>query len=863
MYNEYRQTMDTVIERYNCKHAFTYMRNDGSTDNVRFCDIGNFIKKAEFEYKKLGLVSGDRVAIVSPHSPWAVFHGMALTHAGITIVLIDASLPQEEIKRLIVFSDVRAVFTTNRIYTVFELEIQQIPCFSLEQGLEVVPFHKENTNCSKVLSAVERDCDVIAILYSSGTTGEMKGIMVTYESVLKARVVFERLAGLQDYMTYLLVLPFNHIAGFTGAMTFFLTGCEIGFIEDVNSSKLQAGLLNFQPHYFAMVPKVYEVIEQKIRAAIQEQGKSAEKLMNVLFKVSGFLRKNFGINIGRKLFKNITKQVFGENIFGIGTGASPCKEETTKFFLDLGLEWANLYATTETSVPIVATGVHDRYPVGTVGKVDFHPEIKVRINNPDKDGIGEILVKSALMMKGYFRRPDLTEAAFVDGFFRTGDYGFVDKKGYLHITGRIKESIVLKSGKKISPSDVDDYYMDRLPEYDIASRGIVDTEGLCDEIHMFIQDKNYTQDEKKNIMEDFEKISREAPEMYRLSKIHFVAKIPRTSVGKVKRFCLNAENEERVSNKNESLETTEKVFDSIQFQIIKILQKDCKVTLEMRLKEDLGMDSLNIFELCVALDKKYGISVETQLYEGIKVAEIVDIIENRGLRTADEDLLKYPLERSSRDYKWFDWFMKLSKKIWNFNITGAENITPTEKYIFCPNHESYFDGMWIIGSLDPRIRQNICSMAADSLFKKRLYRRGLVCMGGVPVQRNGNTAPALKRAYECIVNEGRSLLIHPEGTRSRTGEMGKFLLGAAKLSIDSGVKIVPICISGAYEIFPPYRKIPRVYNLKKLKKYSINICVGNAIEFKGKTEIQITEEIRQQIVDMKKKYITSNEKLRS
>lgn len=169
------------------------------------------------------------------------------------------------------------------------------------------------------------------------------------------------------------------------------------------------------------------------------------------------------------MFKNITKEVFGENIFGIGTGASPCKVETTEFFLNLGLEWSNLYATTETSVPITATGIKDKYPVDTVGNVNHHPEISVKINNPASSGIGEIVVKSELMMKGYFRSDDLTEETFDNGYFKTGDLGYIDKKGYLHITGRIKESIILENGKKVSPQDVDDYYLSIITEYDFAS----------------------------------------------------------------------------------------------------------------------------------------------------------------------------------------------------------------------------------------------------------------------------------------------------------------------------------------------------------------------------------------------------------
>ncbi|MCH5272682.1 MAG: AMP-binding protein [Lachnospiraceae bacterium] len=862
-YIDYRNKLNDIFNRYKNKTAVTYMRNSGEDNKVSYNDMHVFISNAVKEFETLGLTRSDRAAIIAPHSPWTVLMGMALTYYGVTIALIDASLPQKEIEKLFVFSDVKALFTTQKIYDCFDKKvIDSIPCFSLDNGLKIQPFELNSAKCSEIKTTVNTDDDVIAILYSSGTTGEMKGSMVTYESVIKARDVFARLAGLEDYMTYMLVLPFNHIAGFTGAMTYFLTGCELGFIEDVNASKLQNGLLKFQPYYFAMVPKVYEVMEQKIRAAISEKGKIAERLMNCIFKISKFFRKNLGINIGRKMFKSITAQVFGENIYGIGTGASLCKAETTEFFLNLGLEWANLYATTETGVPIVATGIHDRYPVGTVGNVKHHPEIKVIIKNPDNDGNGEICVKSELMMKGYFRRPDLTESAFDNGYFKTGDYGYIDKKGYLYITGRIKESIVLQNGKKVSPSDVDDYYLSKISDYDIASRGIVDENGQYDEIHMFVADKAYTADEQKTIRESFLKISRTAPSMYRLSKIHFIPDIPRTSVGKVKRFCLTVDNEIQMmpntykneDSLNQHKSDKQNVPDMVCMLIASIVNMEQEnIKLDMRLKKDIGMDSLGIFEMGVAIDEKYNVSVEPYLRNDVTVAEIVNIVENKNDVSGNaEDITQYPIKRSEKDYKNFDRFMRLSKFIYSIEVTGTEHINPDEKYIFCPNHESYFDGMWIIGNLDNIIKQSICSVAADHLFEKKIYRKGLIFMGGIPVHRSGNTTTALKRAYECIVKEGYSVLIHPEGTRTRSGELGEFKQGAAKLSVKSGIKIIPVCINGAYEVFPPHRKLPRLFDWRHFRKYPLQIKFGVPIAPDNRTAAEITSEIKHQIVDMKK-----------
>lgn len=770
---------------------------------------------------------------------------------------IDISLPAEDIEKLLEFSDVRALFASRKEYDRLNRKaLRDIPCFSLDKGLTVSAFQDTKTISFTREATSDPQPDVAAIIYSSGTTGEMKGVMVPYESVLKAQAVVERLAGLHDQTKYLLVLPFNHIAGFTSALTYYLTGCELGFIENVDPTKLQAGLKKFEPHYFVMVPKVYEVMEQKIRAEIRSKGAVVYAFLMFLLKVSGFFRKHFGINFGRKMFKGITKEVFGGNIFGLGTGASPCKPETAEFFLNLGVMWANFYASTETNVPIAATGILDRYPADIVGNVNRHPEIEIQIRNADESGTGEIIVRSELMMKGYFRRPDLTEAAFEDGYFKTGDYGYIDKKGNLHVTGRMKESIVLSNGKKVSPSDVDDYYFSRIPGYDIASRGMLCEDGLNDEIHLFIADQNYTDLEKRAALSAFEEASRCAPSVYTLSGIHFISQIPRTSVGKVKRFCLNASGSDEVMPAKKESElpkgpgsTEDEVYRRIRS--LQELRDDFPLSGELRLKEDIGMDSLNVFELCAGLDEQYGCSVESGLHENITIAEIIEILEKGSGSQKETDALLYPVRRKEKDHERFDRFIKLSKKLWSFDVSGLENINPDTNYIFCPNHESHFDGMWIIGQLDKKIRRNICSVAADYLFEKKIYRQGVIFMGGIPVHRSGNSAPAMKRALECVSKEGYSLIIHPEGTRTRDGELGEFKKGAAVLSIDSGIAIIPVCIDGAREVFPPDRLFPHFFDWRHFRKYSIRITFGAPIFPGHRTAEEITNEIRQQILTAK------------
>lgn len=837
-----------TIHTYGCKTAFTYMRESGKDETISFEKMGDYLLGRSKIYSEMGLEKADRVAIIAPHSPYTVMTGMSLAYCGIVMVLIDASLPLEEIEKLINFAEVRAIFTTEEIYRNLSKTVKrEYPCWEVSSDTNCKCLQEKV--CELKTTDYKTEDDVIAILFSSGTTGQMKGIMVTYESVLKARDVFARLAGLEDYMTYLLVLPFNHIAGFTGAMTYFLTGCEIGFIENVNASKLQEGLLKFQPYYFAMVPKVYEVMEQKIRASIREKGRAVEVVINGLLKISKFFRKYLGINIGRFMFKGITKQVFGEHIYGIGTGASPCKDETTEFFLKLGLEWANLYATTETSVPIVATGIHDRYPVGTVGNVNHHPEIQVKIGKKDEQGFGEILVKSELMMKGYFKQPEMTKEVFdKEGYFKTGDYGFIDKKGYLHITGRIKESIILQSGKKVSPVDVDSYYSNRLNGIEVAGRGIAKSDGQYDEIHLFLSQSDLK--EQRDVVDRIWEISRNAPQMYKIEGVHVLESIPKTSVGKVKRYMLEIPKQIIMVQETKAVfgEDTKDVVLDLILQKLSNISKE-QLSMESTLR-DIGLDSLNIFQLCIEIQEKLGKAIETQLYEDITIGEIVSVLENSDVENVNSEMSVYPLPRTKKDERNFKWFKKLSRRFWTVRVRGLEQLDLSQQYIFCPNHESYIDGLLVLSCLPKELWNKICSIAADNLFDNKVHRPGIRIMGGIPVHRTGNTTPAMKRAYECIVKGGCNLLIHPEGTRTRDGKMGEFKQGAAQLSIQTGKKIVPIFIKGTREVFPPNRKLPRVFRFRK-KKYKIDICFGRPIAPKDVSIHVLTEMIREQIVEMK------------
>ena len=860
MLNEFRKNFEETCNKHKDKNYFYFMRDEAAAKITTYEEMFGIIKRAEKNFKEIGLERGDRVAVISPVSPQTILTGFSLHYYGATAVLLDASLPIDEIKELLNFSDVRAVFTTDEIYN--ELKNGYDGELNIYKLIDDGKIESYNGNDTKLIKpkTIDPEEDVIVIIFSSGTTGKMKGIKVTYKSILLSTNIFYKCIINVEDGKILYVFPFNHIAGFVICHVFTALGWELGLIENMNASKLQKSLLEFNPHLFAIIPKVFEVMEQKIRAKLQEKGKFVEKGFNGLLNINYFFRRYFGLNIFKGLFKGVTKQVFGNNIVHVGGGGTMFKGSTARFYYSLGLEWSNVYASTETGVPLGATGVGDRIVVDTVGNVNKFPEIKVKIGEKDESGKGEILVKTELAMKGYFRQPELTDEAYDEnGYFKTGDSGYIDKKGNLYIVGRIKESIVLSSGKKVSPSDVDSYYFEKLPDYEFASRGIESEDKQFDTIHLFIKNENYTEEEKEEIKSKFEAVSKGAQSMYQLSGIHFIENIEKTSIGKVKRFMLKIEDADKPTEKIDEPENGLTGQD----KFIDIISKKCGINdikMEHLLKEDLGIDSLTMYEIVVSLENAYHTTISTE-QELTTVSELYEAVQNGSdkakTNTSTFDLQKYPMEKTKKDIKKLSSIMRRVMKIWKFEVNGLENISDNESYIVCPNHESHFDGLFVFAAMNKANKVDIskvCCMAKKEHLDHKITRNWIKMLGGIPVDRYGVSAPSIHRCVQCV-QDGKVLLIHPEGTRTRNGKLGTFKNGASKISEITGNKILPVRIDGAYEIYPYNKKLPKFFDWRHFRRHKLVISFGQPIDPAGKTEAEITHLIKNSIKEMKTKEV--------
>lgn len=377
-------------------------------------------------------------------------------------VPIDKDLPETDIKNVLEHSEADIVFCDGKY-------AEMLKSADFSKKVEVVSFDDEENGISGLLKRGKELLDsgsrafdgeeanslndMKMLLYTSGTTGNSKGVMLSEKNIMSCVI-----GGLQTAKVYyvgLSVLPYHHAyESVCGILVAFHVGATLCINKNLKS--VTKSLLLYKPTYIMIVPAFAELFYDKIWANIRKKGK--ERAFKALIAFSNLLLK-FGIDKRAKFFKDI-HAVFGGEMKKIICGGAPIRPEIARFFDNIGLPLANGYGITECS-PLVS-GNRDYFDDPRTAGVPL-PCVKVEIDNPDKDGIGEIKVKGDTVMLGYYKEPEKTAEVMVDGWFYTGDYGKFTEKGQLMITGRKKNLIVLTNGKNIFPEEIEEY-ISAIPE---------------------------------------------------------------------------------------------------------------------------------------------------------------------------------------------------------------------------------------------------------------------------------------------------------------------------------------------------------------------------------------------------------------
>ncbi|OQY31413.1 MAG: long-chain fatty acid--CoA ligase [Spirochaetaceae bacterium 4572_59] len=424
-----------------------------------FTEVQLIVRNTAAYLCSLGVKKGDRVALTGKNSPeWAMAYLAVLEFGGI-IVPIDYQVEKETSERILNFVEAKVLFVDKEKYDTLGIENSGVTTrISLSPDKEnyILDLPVVET---KITSSPTED-DLAAILFTSGTTGKEKGVMLSHKNLATNALQANHpmfLSVKSEDILYAL-LPLHHSYCMTAVFLEAISlGCELVFAGGLSVSQMMNDLKRGGITVIMGIPMLYNKILKGMMKQIKSKGLVIHLLVGVLMRFSGIIKKVFNVNLGKKIFGNLLlKKANLYNIKYMICGGGPLAPETFQRYQELGLDFVQGYGMTETS-PISTLNPAHAFNVNSVGKV--FPMVDMKIMNPDEDGIGEIILKGSICCQGYYKNEEATAELFTeDGYLKTGDLGYLDKNNYLYLTGRAKSLIVTEGGKNVFPEEIEDHF---------------------------------------------------------------------------------------------------------------------------------------------------------------------------------------------------------------------------------------------------------------------------------------------------------------------------------------------------------------------------------------------------------------------
>lgn len=508
------------------KKQYVFKNLEGNTQTKTFNEVFYDATGLGQHLYTLGM-RGKKVAILSDNSYYWIAAFYAIVTGKITAIPLDPKLPKEDLTDLMVRSGCNAIIYTEDFAPAIEM-MKENPEVVLTEYLKIEDFdeivrmgHNElDGGAENYLDDTVTGDDLGFIVYTSGTTGKSKGVMLSQKNVASNAIATCRAMTGGQTVAF---LPFNHTLSWASALFASPLLSEWGYLCD-SLRNLQKDMVEYHPQHITAVPLAVETIYKRIWFTAKKEGKE-EKLKTGL-KISKFLMK-FGIDVRRKLFKEVIDNL-GGNLEMIICGGAFLDPKYENGLFDLGIQVINGYGTTECS-PIITCNRLSNFKFGSAG---YALECNdVMIKDPDDEGVGEVYAKGTNVMQGYYNDPEATAEAFDGDWYKTGDYGYMDEDGFLYLRGRKKNLIVLSNGKNVSPEELED----KLMSIDYIKEVVVYEENGAITAEFFL-DTVTCPDAESRIKGDVRALNKTMPAFKQISKIKTRDKeFPKTTTLKIKR----------------------------------------------------------------------------------------------------------------------------------------------------------------------------------------------------------------------------------------------------------------------------------------------------------------------------------------
>jgi long-chain acyl-CoA synthetase len=838
-------------------------------DHLESCSYAELRRMAESVGRWIaenGFARGSRLAILADNHPRWVAAYLGIIASGCAAVPLDTALHADQVTKLLKDSGSSALFCDAKHVPVARPAANEIPVGLVlmdPERMAQVSIHEQwlgnlpaifDSGPGKFKAVDAKLEELASLLYTSGTTADPKGVMLTHANMLGEVEAVFNWVEISPSDALLGVLPMFHVlAQMANLLLPLVKGARVVYLETLNTTELLRALRERDITVFAVVPQFYYLIHERIFQEVAKRGAITEKVFQGLMSLNRALRK-FGINAGPVLFSKV-HETLGKEMRYLATGGSRFDPQIGNDFHDLGIDVLQAYGLTETTAAVFANSPTNNV-IGSVGQALKGVEAKIVDPQPQEEGpaVGEVALRGAVVMKGYWNRPDATAAVMRDGWFLTGDLGYFDAHRNLFLTGRKKEVIVLSNGKNVYPEEIEAHYLKSPLIKEIAVMGLEGAPGEGgDRLYaVVVPDFDVLRQRKiVNVKEairfDIEGLSQKIASTKRIGSYEIWQEdLPRTTTRKIKRFEVEKRvkaNLARKTKEDDSELAVEKPLTPEQTawleqpsaqRALEIVReaaraKPPQMRPDLNLDLDLGLDSMQRIELLSQLEEALGGNVdESQLAEIYTVHDLIEAVLQSAASGAGGPGTR-PLfagwkailaeEPSPAEVMALARPQPLSNAFWHLvsrlvqmvardrfrlQVRGIEKLPKNGPYILSSNHQSYLDAAVLASVLPSDVFDKVFAVGTSDIFGQGLMLRLARSLRVVVVDPDANLIPAM-RAGAFGLRQGRGLILYPEGERSIDGTPRVFKKGAAILSIHMQAPIVPVAIEGFYQAWPRNR----------------------------------------------------------
>ncbi len=828
-YDHLLDVLDEVAERHEHSVALQEVHPDGLT-RTTYREWQNVSFAIAERLAGLGVKHGDRVVISGRNQVgWALAY-FGILRAGAVAVPVDPALEGAQLANVVRSSSASVALFDDEVKGA-EAAKKALPNLAV-LDLASLTTMTDGTAIEARQAFQKRDVpptngdDLASLIYTSGTTGEPKGVMLTHKNFTGLLASLAPLFPLTPRDRVLSVLPLHHTFEFTcGLLLPLMLGARIVYIDELSAEGLNEGLTKGRITAMAGVPALWQMLERRILSEVKERGPLAMRAFDTALEMNRLIGKTTGMNAG-KLFFGTVHDRLGGSMRHLISGGAALPKDTAKLFSGLGLPLSEGYGLTEAAPVLTVAKATMKTGFGNVGKAV--PGVEVKILSPDEGGVGEVVARGPNVMKGYEGNPDATAQTIdADGWLHTGDLGKIDKRGRLTIVGRHKEVIVGTSGENVYPDDVESVLGDVDGVKELSIVGLPDGQGgekvacLAVPKEAAGEDKAAHRAERHkkalaSLREAFERL----PRVAKPTVVHlYDADLPRTATRKVKRSEVRQIIERLVSATH--VPEGDRASSPIRHAIATIANKNVRdLATTSTLRGDLGIDSLLGVELAVALEVQVGRPLDgAELARCETVGDLEELVRKSSSIALADDVspiepkeepvnLPEPVTRAAKRVM-TRFQMGFYENVMRPTVIGRAHIPFNRNTIVVSNHSSHLDMGFVKYALGTYGDELVSLAAQDYFFEGNRWRRFYIenLTNLAPFDRKNGLRQALRLAGEHL-ELGKTVLIFPEGTRSKDGSIQEFKPVIGHLALAHHVDILPVYLGGTYEAMRKGTRVP-------------------------------------------------------